>query len=155
MKYWRTRFLLLPIRQAPLSASPPVYDSMQQIEAFLKFLEGMNKLKRGSVKRQLFIGRRVRRYDYCSLCDFAPFPIKQRNVMEWGTSKCYVWRTNSRLSPPPCNAFSMALCKSVTNWDAPSPFWRYVTLERFLSSFLDKIPSAIMKDSFQIPILKF
>ena len=54
MKYWRTRFLLLPIRPAPYSTSPPIYDSMKQIESFLKFLEGMNKIRRGSVKRQLF-----------------------------------------------------------------------------------------------------
>ncbi|XP_057295818.1 GATOR complex protein DEPDC5-like isoform X1 [Hydractinia symbiolongicarpus] len=55
MKYWRTRFLLLPVRSTPFA--PREVDGMLQIEGFLRFLEGMNKIKRGTQNRQLFFSR--------------------------------------------------------------------------------------------------
>lgn len=57
MKYWRTRLLLLPIRNTPLITVPQSTYGMQQIEGFLRFLEGINKIKRGSDHRQLFSTR--------------------------------------------------------------------------------------------------
>ena len=54
MKYWRTRFLLLPVRNTPLTSVSQENYGMEQIKGFLKFLEGINKIKRGNDQRQLF-----------------------------------------------------------------------------------------------------
>jgi len=60
MKYWRTRFLLLPVKRTPLN--PTVKedkrnhhsDHMGKIEGFLRFLESVNKIRRSNNARSLF-----------------------------------------------------------------------------------------------------
>ena len=58
MKYWRVRFLLLPRRD--LSDENTKYSGdtkMIEIEGFLKFIEGLNGIKRPINQRMLFICR--------------------------------------------------------------------------------------------------
>ena len=54
MKYWRARFLLLPVRNTPISSEPQENNGMRQIEGFLRFLEGINKIRRSSEQRPIF-----------------------------------------------------------------------------------------------------
>ena len=58
MMYFRTRFLLLPVRQVPLSTLVQTDNIvMQQVEGFIRFLEALNKIKRGSYNKDLFYCR--------------------------------------------------------------------------------------------------
>ncbi|XP_065647417.1 GATOR1 complex protein DEPDC5 isoform X3 [Hydra vulgaris] len=58
MLYFRTRFLLLPVRQVPLSTSIQTENIvMQQIEGFIRFIETLNKIKRGTYNKDLFYCR--------------------------------------------------------------------------------------------------
>ena len=60
MKYWRSRFLLLPVRNTPLNPSVKEdkrnhqSDQMLKIEGFLRFLENINKIRRVYTSRPLF-----------------------------------------------------------------------------------------------------
>lgn len=63
MKYWRTRFLLLPVKNTLVNPNVTLHANkhnsteMVQIEGFLRLLENMNKIKRGPSNRHLFSKR--------------------------------------------------------------------------------------------------
>ena len=63
MKYWRMRFLLLPRKDNSDEGTKYSGDTkMIEIEGFLKFMEGLNGIKRPINQRMLFI---------CRVCMFA------------------------------------------------------------------------------------
>ena len=60
MKYWRSRFLLLPVKSTPLNPSVKETkkdqgNQMLKIEGFLRFLENINKIRRTYTSRPLFV----------------------------------------------------------------------------------------------------
>ena len=58
MKYWRMRFLLLPRKDNSDEQTKYSGDTkMIEIEGFLKFMEGLNGIKRPINQRMLFICR--------------------------------------------------------------------------------------------------
>eukprot|EP00794_Sanderia_malayensis_P014226 gene14226-15709_t len=59
MKYWRVRFLLLPVRdKSHADANYSGDTKMIEIEGFLRFIEGLNCIKRPENRRLLFICRK-------------------------------------------------------------------------------------------------
>ena len=66
MKYWRIRFLLLPRRDQSNESTKYSGDTkMIEIEGFLKFIEGLNGIKRPINQRMLFICRvRIPLHDF-------------------------------------------------------------------------------------------